>query len=376
VATLVLLVLAELGTFAVAAWQLSRWVETTLTIGPSLWSSPVLVREVTPSTVTLEQVEGGPTWLAASEVYGLDWGTGWGFVTGVREDDGTRVVRGLEVVSGEPPQAGATARFSRDVYPVDGRRAFPDEPVSELTVRAPTADLPAWFVPGEGDTWAVLVHGAGSPRSEMFRFMRTTIDLGMPSLSISYRGDQETGGGFARIGATEWEDLEAAVRTAHRRGARDVVLLGASMGGSVIATFLERSDLAGEVRAVVLDSPLLDFGPAVARAAEAGAAVDVPLLGDGPVAAAAIRLARARTPLDGSRTDHVSDTSWLDVPLLVLHGRSDPRVPVRTTEELARKRPDDVTAVVIDGAGHVEGWNAGPEDFERRVRAFLRPFRA
>ena len=35
------------------------------------------------------------------------------------------------------------------------------------------------------------------------------------------------------------------------------------MGGGVIAAFLERSDLAGEVRACVLDAPMLDFSQTI-----------------------------------------------------------------------------------------------------------------
>ena len=232
------------------------------------------------------------------------------------------------------------------------------------------------FVPGKGRTWAVLVHGAGATRAEMFRLMRTTMDLGMPSLDIAYRGDQETGGGFARLGATEWQDLETAVRYAKDHGAQDVVVLGASMGGSIAATFLERSDLAEDVKALVLDSPLLSFVPAVELAARNGEGFPVPLLGDGPVARAAIMLARARTPLDGSRSDHLDDTRWLRVPTLVMHGESDPRVPVATSQQLEKARPDDVTVDVVPDAGHVESWNADPAAYERRVRQFLEPFGA
>ena len=376
VGLVVLLLVVELVVFCVSTWQLARWVERTLTVSPHLWSSPVEVTDVTADSVTLKQVKGGPTWLDASQVYGLDWGSGWGFVTAVQSDKGSTVVRGLQVMAGPRPTAGSTARFSRDAYPTDPRRAFPDAQVSELTVRGATADLPAYFVPGRSRTWAVLVHGAGANRSEMFRLMTSTMAAGLPSLDITYRGDQETGGGFARLGTTEWRDLEAAVKLAEERGASNVVLVGVSMGGAIVADFLEHSDLAGDVTGVVLDSPLLDFHAAVALAADGGQSVHVPLLGSGPVASAAIRLARARTDLDGSPTDHLADTSWLKVPTLLLHGEDDPRVPVDSSRALAAAKPDLVTAHYVAKAGHVESWNEGPPTYDRWVREFLRPFGA
>jgi fermentation-respiration switch protein FrsA (DUF1100 family) len=126
----------------------------------------------------------------------------------------------------------------------------------------------------------------------------------------------------------------------------------------------------------VLDSPLLDFRAAVRLAADEGQALDVPLLGSGPVAGAAIRLARARTPLDGAPTDHLSNTSWLKVPTLLLHGESDPRVPVDGSRALERAKPDLVTAHNVPRARHVEAWNEGPTTYDRWVRDFLGPFGA
>jgi len=60
-------------------------------------------------------------------------------------------------------------------------------------------------------------------------------------------------------GATEWRDLEAAVQYARGHGAQQVVLFGSSMGGSIVASFLEHSASASAVRGVVLDAPALDF---------------------------------------------------------------------------------------------------------------------
>lgn len=62
----------------------------------------------------------------------------------------------------------------------------------------------------------------------------------------------------------------------------------------------------------------------------------------------------------------------LDTPILLIHGTDDDTVPIATSDELARRRPDLVTEYfVVEGAGHVEAWNVDTEGYERRLRVFV-----
>lgn len=365
VAVVVVAVLTLLAAaYALAAWRVSDQVVAGLRVPATFWRDEVRVVEADRDSVTIRAIEGGPTWLRAGAVWGLDWGDGWGQVTDVLAEEEGAVRRRLVVREGAPPRDGVRARFTREAFPRDARRVWPD--ASEVRLGD---DQPAWFVPGPRRTWAVLVHGRGAARSEMFRLMSTTVDLGLPSLAITYRSDPESGGGETALGVTEWRDVETAVAYAREQGARDVVLLGASMGGSLIASFLERSDLADDIRAVVLDSPLLDFPETVEHVTTGGVALGLPM--PGWVGSLGLWLAGRRVDQDLAAVDHLDDTGWVSAPVLVLHGTSDGAVPLATTERLAALVPDRVETRIVEGAGHVEAWNQVPQDVDAWVRQFL-----
>jgi fermentation-respiration switch protein FrsA (DUF1100 family) len=58
--------------------------------------------------------------------------------------------------------------------------------------------------------------------------------------------------------------------------------------------------------------------------------------------------------------------------MLVIHGTDDQTVPFQVSEDLAAARPDLVQLFIVPGAGHVRGWNVGPQPYERAVTDFLR----
>jgi pimeloyl-ACP methyl ester carboxylesterase len=309
--------------------------------------------------------------LRRPETYGLVWDGGAGIVSGTPEphDDGS-VVRSLDVVAGEPPAPGTAADLRGDVWTDPGAA----HGVTYEDVDIPCLDgaCPAWFVPGEGPTWMVFVHGKGSTRTEGLRALGPAVDAGLPSLLISYRNDEgapaDPSGEYG-YGDTEWRDLEAAVEFAVSGGAERVVLFGASMGGGIVAAFLERSDRADVVAGVVLDAPMLDLDATVDHGA---AQRELPVIGALPDAltSTAEWIAGWRYGLDWAAVDHLP-ADWLTVPALVFHGTDDDTVPISITDELASGRPDLVHAVRVEDAGHVRSWNVDPRAYERREAAFL-----
>lgn len=339
------------------------------------------VHDVTVTGVGEESVTV-PARAVPAGVWGLRWPGGYARIGEVLDDDaeaGTVTRRMVPVIG--TPDPGQAVAVDAHAYPPDVADAFvfpaetvlldgPDGPLpADLVmpdVAAPDDERTAWR-PGPRDTWVVMVHGRGGSRSEAFRALPTIRALGLPALVLGYRNDPDAPAspdGRSGLGWTEWRDVEAATDYAIAHGARDVVLVGYSMGGAIVSSYLHEAADADRVAAMVLDAPVLDWD-VVLRAAAVDRGVPPWLT---PVARGIITL---RTGLRWGRLNQVARAEDFAVPILLFHGTHDPTVPVESSDAFAAARPDLVTYVRVEGAGHVQAWNADPDAYETHLRDFL-----
>jgi len=275
---------------------------------------------------------------------------------------------------GERPAPGDRVDLRLEVYPGDPMTSL-GIPFEEVAIPTELGPARGWFVPAARATWVVFVHGKGAPLRQALRSLGVFHSLGFPVLAIRYRNDDgapSSPDGRYHYGLTEWRDLEAAVRFALDRGAADVVLVGESMGGGIVASFLERSPLAPRARAAILDAPMLDFGETIdwglAQATIPGTRLPMPALA-GIVGKS---FAARRYGVDWGALDLRRRAATIRAPLLLLHGDADAVVPYTTSLALARRFSDRVTLVSFHGANHAEAWNVDSLGFNRAVRGFLR----
>lgn len=259
------------------------------------------------------------------------------------------------------------------VYSADPFTAF-GAPFEAVEFSTPLGRMDAWFVPGGSDTWAILIHGRGAPRTETLRAMKPFVDAGSPVLSITYRNDPgqpEDPTGYYRYGFTEWEDLEGAVRYAVENGAADVVLFGISTGAALAVAFMSQSDLAPKVAGLGFDSPNLDFGAAVSQEASnrslpvIGLPIPESLVGTAKV------ISELRFGIEYDELDYVPAAGRLKVPILVLHGTADRTIPVGVSRRLLETAGANLRLVEFKGAAHVESWNTDPARYEREIVRFV-----
>ncbi len=136
-------------------------------------------------TLSIESSDSSEaTMLRASSTYGVNWKGGYGRVSGpVVSQDRDAVVRRFDVATGSPPQTGTKASIDLVAFPDDPRFALGPK-VEEVTYTSPLGRFPAYFVPrtgGDQKTWAVLVHGKGGSRTELYRMARATVAAGLPA---------------------------------------------------------------------------------------------------------------------------------------------------------------------------------------------------
>ena len=346
---------------AVVGTMMSVWASSALTTN-------VMGRPQLPLTVTDASVTGGSGRLRLSGPL-ADVPGRWGLVLedgyAVMDGSGPDGDREVRIVRGRLT-AGGRARLDAHLYEAEHLPASL-RPAS-VVVDGPAGPCPAWRFDGDADVqdaWAVFVHGRGARLTQALRVVPTLRDAGMTTLVPSYRGDAGAPRApLSGLGCHEWRDLDAAVAYAVEHGARRIVLVGYSMGAALITAFLRRSELAGSVIGVVLDSPVLDWGAVLRHVARARRLPALLVPATMTVSALRARIDwRLLNALDG---DHVHRP-----PCLLIHGTRDELVPVTLSDALAEAWPDRVTYHRVDGAPHVAAYNVEPAGYERALRSFI-----
>ena len=351
------------------------WVARLVVSPPGVRRDDILVLDVDleGETVTVEAAGDA----AVQGTYGFWFNSGSGHarlgeVVERTPDTVTRRLLGVDFGDLERARAG---RLSGWVHLTPKSLGVPFETV---WIQTPLGDAPAWLVPAADptDRWVIQVHGRGVRRSEAIRAVPVFREAGYTSLLISWRNDGEAPSSSDRryaLGGSEWEDVDAALLFAQRHGARQIVLMGWSMGGAVVLQTALRSPNAEAISGIVLESPVVAWAPTLAFQAKS---MRVP----GPIRRAGLRLLSSRrahglsgssAPIDFDALDAVARAAELHAPILLLHSEDDGFVPATASLALAEARPDIVSLRYWKEARHTRLWNFDPVRFTTEIRAWL-----
>ena len=367
----IVLVTLIVAVYAAAGWYISGRIIDGIRIDPHVVEYDTDVLAVDSENITIRVSDESTVEADRDAVMGLRWEGGYGQIGPAGSIDGKVEIRPFTLLSGDPPPEG------EDVADFDSF-AFPGDPSAlgleyeTVTYPGPLGELDAWFIPGEGRTWIVGVHGRAAERTEFLRFLATTSELRYPTLLITYRNDPGAPGtddSLLLLGQEEYADVAAAVDYAVSSGAEDVILAGSSMGSALTLGYAVREE-SGLVRGMILEAPPADMREITAL--RSGEALPVGgFLGDSLMAVGRL-FTTVRTGLDFDDVDYVERADELDMPVLLFHGSDDPTVPIAIGEALADARPDLVEMHLVEDAAHVRAWNEDPEAYRSVVLDFLR----
>ncbi|MDP9495181.1 MAG: alpha/beta hydrolase [Actinomycetota bacterium] len=249
-----------------------------------------------------------------------------------------------------------------------------DYELQEVAYTSPLGEMAAWYLPADGTTWVIHVHGKGATPAEAEPLFTPLQDAGYPQLAITYRNDDgqpQDPSGYYQYGVTEWEDVAGAVEYAVGNGAESIVLNGYSTGGAHVLSYMYRQSLS-TVSGVMLDSPNIDLSETVDFGASQRELPLLPFNVPESLSAVAQFFTSLRIGVNWKSVDYAERAAVsLRQPVLVHHGTADLTVPVSESVELAEAKPDLVQLILVEGAGHVGSYEVDPDKYIAEVLGFL-----
>lgn len=275
------------------------------------------------------------------------------------------VVAVVVAVSIVAPAVAATNVPSTVVTSTPATRELAYESVALTTVDG--VELAAWYVEGSNGAGVVMMHGAGSTRSSVLDQAAALARSGYAVLLVDARGHGDSGGTAMDFGWYGDRDIAAGTEFLASRDeieAGRIGVVGFSMGGEEV---IGAAATDPRIRAVVAEG-------ATARQAEDKAWLSDTYGWRGWLQEQLERvqygitdyLTDASPPMSlRSAVTRASDTHFL----LITAGNVDDEASAASY--IKSGASDRVVVWTVEGAGHTDGFDAEPDDWQERVVGFF-----
>ena len=217
-----------------------------------------------------------------------------------------------------------------------------------------------------GGSWAILCHGYTGHAEEMADFAREFYGRGYQVLMPDARGHGKSEGDYIGMGWPDRRDIVCWARhLADGEGAKDIVLLGISMGGAMVM-MASGEKLPLQVRAIVEDcgytSAWDEFHYQLKMLYH---------LPSFPLLNMMDMFARKRAGYGLKEASALKQVAKCKIPMMFIHGKKDSMVPYEMLRPLYEAATCPKELFVAEQAGHGESRQAEPEEYWKRVFAFL-----
>jgi dipeptidyl aminopeptidase/acylaminoacyl peptidase len=227
-----------------------------------------------------------------------------------------------------------------------------------------TADdvrLSGWYVPKQdepGEAAVIVLHGYPASKGDLVAraaFLAKDYNL----LFVDFRYFGQSAGSMTTVGATETEDLLAAVRLLKARGMKKIGVYGFSLGGSVALMTLP---LTKEIDAVVSEGAYASLCLVAEQLYRPTVFLKKPL------AWLTCQYAKVLVPVDPFKVSPTDAVAGTTTPILLIHAQNDDVVPFQHAQLLQQALKDDARAEFEFTSG---GHGLAPDDFGAKVSAFF-----
>ena len=207
-----------------------------------------------------------------------------------------------------------------------------------------------WLAPADANAPTFLyLHGKTHNNSTYPEHAQRLYQLGYHVLMVDYRGFGKSRNGGKPSEPKLYEDAEAAWKyLAHVRGIQPehIFIYGHSLGAAIaVELATHHPDAAGLVAESAFTS-----APAIARE-------KYPCLPTGWL----VRL----------RFNTLERVGSLKVPVLLIHGKLDDKVPFKMSQQLYAAAPEPKTLLLIEGGGHANSGAIGWVEYDTAVTTFV-----
>lgn len=231
--------------------------------------------------------------------------------------------------------------------------------------------LSGWFIPapraGPAPA-AVLSHGWARSRCELLPHANFLHHAGFAVLMFDYRHRGESDGGEITMGLREQDDLLGALDLLSARPEVEherIAAFGMSMGGAITILVAARDR---RIRALAAEAPFDTFDTLMARGIRHYGRL--PSFPFSPIAKWLLER-RLQGRLDAiAPADVVASLS--PRPVMIIADERDELIGADAAERVFQGAEEPKQFWLIGGASHARGWQAGREEYERRVLAFFR----
>ena len=228
----------------------------------------------------------------------------------------------------------------------------PNDPVSDSALQTmyfTTKDnikIESWYIPAPGVVkgTVILFHGHGSTKSAVVNEAAAFRKMGYHSLLVDFRAHGGSGGNTCTIGYYEGEEVNLAYDYISKKGEKNILLWGISMGAAAITRAMDVYDL--HPTKIILEMP---FG-SILDAAKGR--IKIMGLPPQPLASMVTFWGGVEHGFWAFQMKPAEYAKKIKVPVLLQWGKNDPRVAQSETNLIYSNLAGEKKLVVYENSAH------------------------